>query len=101
MENNMACKGCGKPETECLCPGCPCKGGACETGSECCKPGVCDCPHHKFMPVLIILFGLVFLLQALDVLNASTSSMLWPIIVIVAGFAKLKGGMCKCYHKHY
>ena len=95
MENNTMCKGCGKPETQCTCENCPCKGG------ECGKPGVCQCGHHKIMPVLIILFGLTFFLQALGVLTAGATAIIWPIIIVLAGLAKLKGGMCNCYTKHY
>jgi hypothetical protein len=53
------------------------------------------------MPVLIILFGLVFFLKALNVLSAGATAVIWPIIVILAGLAKWKGGVCKCYLKHY
>lgn len=95
MDNNVMCKGCGKSEAECTCENCPCKGG------DGCKPGVCSCGHHKIMPVLIILFGLVFFLKALNVLSAGATAVIWPIIVILAGLAKWKGGVCKCYLKHY
>jgi len=101
MENNMTCKGCGKPETQCTCENCPFKGGKGETGGDCCQPGVCPCMHHKIVPVLVVVFGLVFLLQALNVLSMSATAIIWPIIVILGGLAKMKGGMCDCYKKHY
>jgi len=100
MENNMTCKGCGKPETQCACEDCPCKGGKCETGG-CCQPGVCPCMHHKIMPFLLVLFGLTFLLQGLGVYGGNIAAIVASIIIILAGLAKLKGGMCGCYKKHY
>jgi len=59
---------------------------------------MCKCPHHKTMPVLVILFGLTFLLGAWDVVSERFVMIVWPIIVIVAGAMKLadKSGMCKC-----
>ncbi len=58
----------------------------------------CACPHHKVFPILIILLGLTFLLQAMGWLTNSTAMMVWPVIVIAAGVMKLadKSGMCKC-----
>jgi hypothetical protein len=53
------------------------------------------------MPALIVLFGLVFLLQALGVLTSTAAAVIWPIIIILGGLAKLKGGMCGCYMRHY
>jgi hypothetical protein len=53
------------------------------------------------MPILIILFGLTFFLQALGVLTAGATAIIWPIIIVLAGLAKLKGGMCGCYKTHY
>ncbi len=101
MEETMMCKGCGKPETQCACPNCPCKGGKCETGGDCCKPGVCPCMHHKIVPCLVVLFGLTFLLQGLGVYGGNVNAIVAPIIIMLAGLAKLKGGMCGCYMKHY
>ncbi len=54
--------------------------------------GMCKCPHHKVTSGLVVLFGLAFLLQALNVLDAGTVAVVWPIIVIVLGLSK----MCKC-----
>lgn len=56
----------------------------------------CSCGHHMFVPILVIAFGLVFLLGALDVLNAATVAILWPIVVLVGGAAMLFGKKCKC-----
>lgn len=55
---------------------------------------VCRCTHHKFIPVLIILFGLTFLLQAMNVFTPMFVSIAWPMMVIAAGLTKLGG--CKC-----
>lgn len=58
----------------------------------------CNCPHHKVIPLLIVLFGLTFLLGELGVLSSGAVSMIWPILVVVGGLMKLgeKAGMCKC-----
>jgi Domain of unknown function (DUF5668) len=56
----------------------------------------CNCTHHKMKPILMVLFGLVFLLGTLDVLTSRTVSIVWPIIVILAGLMKLMGGRCGC-----
>lgn len=58
--------------------------------------GMCKCPHHKALPTLVILFGLTFLLGALGILTWGAVSIIWPIILILAGFAKLSGRKCKC-----
>ena len=59
---------------------------------------VCKCPHHKAFPILIILLGLVFLLQAINILTAGFVAWFWPLILILMGVVKLteKSGMCKC-----
>lgn len=59
---------------------------------------VCKCQHHKVVPSLIILFGLVFLLQAMEIVTSGFAMITWPIIVIAAGAMKFgeKSGMCKC-----
>ena len=57
---------------------------------------VCKCTHHKFVPLVVILFALTFLLGALDVLGARTVSVIWPILVGVVGLMKLTESRCKC-----
>jgi len=57
---------------------------------------VCNCPHHKMMPALIIVFGLVFLLVALGIFSPRTVDIIWPILVIAGGIFKLNSSKCKC-----
>lgn len=59
---------------------------------------VCRCPHHKVMPGLIILLGLIFLLQAINVVSAGFAMVAWPVVVILIGLQKFaeKSHMCKC-----
>jgi len=59
---------------------------------------MCKCPHHKAMPVLVILFGLVFLLGNWGILSWNAVNVIWPVLVILAGAMKLgeESGMCKC-----
>lgn len=56
----------------------------------------CSCPHHKTVPILLVIFGLVFLLGQWGVLSSGAVSTLWPIIVIAAGLFKLTERWCKC-----
>jgi len=77
-EEGKKCEGCGEG-------GCGCGGGK-----------GCGCPHHKVMPVLVVLFGLLFLLGAYGVVGDRTVSVGWPLLVIVGGLMKMSGGMCKC-----
>jgi hypothetical protein len=62
------------------------------------KGGMCKCLHHSVVPVLVVLFGLTFLLQALGVVTMQFAMLAWPVLVIVGGLTKLttKWGMCKC-----
>ena len=63
----------------------------------------CNCPHHKMIPLFIFVFGLLFFLNAINVLTGAALTMLWPIVVMLAGLTKLfsskcgccKGGMCR------
>ncbi len=58
---------------------------------------VCKCPHHKALPVLLVLFGLTFLLGALGTLSPSTVDIIWPTLLILAGLFKIvEKSMCKC-----
>jgi len=59
------------------------------------KGKVCNCPHHKMVPALIVLVGLDFLLGALGVLTMSFVAITWPILVIIAGITKfMRCGCC-------
>jgi len=57
----------------------------------------CKCNHHKWVPGAIILLGIVFLLGNLGVLTSGFVGLIWPVLVIALGVAKLQGGSCKCY----
>ena len=59
-------------------------------------PGTCTCKHHKIVPVMIILFGVAFLLADLNILTWSALNVIWPILIIVVGFMKFTKGKCKC-----
>ena len=58
------------------------------------KGKTCGCMHHKAMPILVILFGLAFLLGSLNIITWSFVDIAWPILVIIAGFVKLN--TCGC-----
>ena len=57
---------------------------------------VCNCPHHKVIPLSIILIGLAVLLGATSYLTGTTVNILVGILLIVIGGTKLKGRNCKC-----
>ncbi|MEK9186249.1 MAG: hypothetical protein AAB885_01550 [Patescibacteria group bacterium] len=57
---------------------------------------VCKCSHHSFISWLVMLFGAIFLLRALDILGSGLVDLAWPILVIVAGFMKMGSRKCKC-----
>lgn len=56
----------------------------------------CKCQHHSMMPILVVLFGALFLLGELGVFTMQVVSWVWPILVIVAGLMKWMGRGCKC-----
>ncbi len=58
------------------------------------QSGMCKCPHHKVVPVALILIGLAFLLQTFNVISGALVAMIWPVLVIIIGIVKLGG--CKC-----
>ena len=60
----------------------------------------CGCGCHKIMPILIVLFGLDFLLGAVGVLTWGFVGISWPILVIIAGCLKLTKKSCGCWAKH-
>jgi hypothetical protein len=73
------------------------QGGADKMMCKCCgDKGACACPHHKMVPGLVVLFGLLFLLGSFGVVSAATVNMIWPILVILAGGMKMMEGKCKC-----
>jgi hypothetical protein len=61
---------------------------------------MCGCGCHKVMPILVILFGLDFLLGMLGVLTAGFVSISWPILIIIAGCMMLFKKSCSCWMKH-
>jgi hypothetical protein len=55
--------------------------------------GSCGC--HKLFPIVVILFGLLFLLGALNIVTWWFVDVAWPILVIIVGIKKLmKCGCC-------
>ena len=57
---------------------------------------MCKCPHHKMIPMLIFVIGLLFFLNAVGVVTANALAILWPIAVMLAGLMKMMKGKCKC-----
>ncbi|MFA4954937.1 MAG: DUF5668 domain-containing protein [Patescibacteria group bacterium] len=48
------------------------------------------------VPLFILLIGVTFLLQALDILSAGWAAIIWPSLLILIGLQKLFSRMCKC-----
>ena len=57
----------------------------------------CKCVHHKFVPMLVVIFGVLFFLHAIGSLSSQTLNYMWPVIVILVGVMKMSDNMCKCY----
>jgi len=62
--------------------------------------GTCNHMHHKCMPMLIVLFGLTFLLGNWGVLSPATVAWVWPTIIVLAGLSKMKRCGCCKMHDH-
>lgn len=60
------------------------------------KGGVCECGHHSIIPVLIILFATNFILGYQGFLSEESVNIIWPILVGIAGIAKLTEDRCDC-----
>ncbi|TSA44508.1 hypothetical protein D4R51_03700 [bacterium] len=58
--------------------------------------GKCGCSHHKVVPILMVLFAILFLLGDAGVLGADIVNAGWPIIVGVAGLTQIFSNSCKC-----
>ena len=59
----------------------------------------CKCPHHKVIPILVIILGLEFLFAELNVLTWAFVNVTWPILIIIAGVVKLNSSNCNCIPK--
>lgn len=46
---------------------------------------------RHFVPILVILLALTFLLKAMDILSAPVAAVVWPILLGLIGVAKLEG----------
>ncbi|OHA33177.1 MAG: hypothetical protein A2928_03110 [Candidatus Taylorbacteria bacterium RIFCSPLOWO2_01_FULL_45_15b] len=60
---------------------------------------ICACPHHKALPILLIVFGLIWLLRALDILGTYfgyVSEIILAITVVVGGGIWLGSRRCNC-----
>ncbi|MEK7094169.1 MAG: DUF5668 domain-containing protein [Patescibacteria group bacterium] len=60
------------------------------------KKNVCSCVHHKMIPILVMLFGALFLLLNFNILTEDFVNLAWPLTVIAAGAVKLGGRKCRC-----
>ena len=63
-----------------------CDGGSCG----------CKCMHHKIVPVIITLFGALFLAGNAGWVSMETVQWGWPALITAAGLTKLGSRWCKC-----
>lgn len=56
----------------------------------------CSCVCHSAKAILVILFGLTFLLGALGIISRGLVDVVWPVLVILGGLKMLGKGFCKC-----
>jgi hypothetical protein len=56
----------------------------------------CPCPHHKMVPIFLILIGLTFLLNTFMVIDSHVTAIIWPILVIAIGLQKIFETRCSC-----
>lgn len=57
---------------------------------------MCKCPHHKIVPLIIFVIGLLFFLNAVNVITVSALNILWPLAVMIAGLMKMMSRRCAC-----
>ena len=59
---------------------------------------ICKCSHHKFVPFLVVLFGVTFFMGFWGIISWDIVNLVWPVVIILAGMAMVidRGGMCKC-----
>lgn len=74
-----------------------CGSGACGS-DDCGAHGACGCKcmHHKVPAILVVLFGLLFLLKAWGMLGMGFVDVAWPVLVVLLGLMSLTGRKCKC-----
>lgn len=58
--------------------------------------GNCNCPHHRAVPVFIILIAATFLLGEWEIISPTTVDIVWPILLGAIGVTKLMKGRCGC-----
>ena len=59
----------------------------------------CMCPHHKVVPVAVVLIGLTFILGATQIITPYAVSLIWPTLLVIIGLTKMCSGSCKCCTK--
>ena len=69
---------------------------SCGSGTCSGSCGGCNCPHHKAIPVFIILIALTFLAGEWDLLAPSSVAVVWPVLLGAIGVTKLMKGKCSC-----
>ena len=64
------------------------------------KPNVCNCPHHKVVPWMIVLIGIDIILGAFGILiNGTWMWVIIGVLLVIIGGVKLSGRKCGCCKK--
>lgn len=56
----------------------------------------CSGEHRGVIPILVILFAIVFLLQYQGLLAENSVNIIWPILVGIGGLVMLIEDKCDC-----
>jgi hypothetical protein len=56
----------------------------------------CSCHHHKILPILLVVFGLSFILGDLHILSGAQVNLIWPSLFVIGGLAKMFSHRCGC-----
>lgn len=85
-EKEDPCAGCQIGDAKCARPS-----NACATG---CSPKRAMCCSKESISFLVIIMGIAFLLRGLGVLTEKFVDVLWPLLLILAGFSHMRKGHC-------
>jgi len=56
----------------------------------------CGCPHHKIVPLGILVAGAAYLLTAFSITTEMFANIVIGIALVAIGGVKLNEGKCKC-----
>jgi len=60
------------------------------------RKNTCTCTHHKLVPILALLFAILFLLHNCGYINDQFLSIAWPMLVGLGAISFLGEDECPC-----